>query len=160
MSQSGAVISFYSYKGGVGRTLATANIGQMLASSVRMGGERVLLVDFELEAPGLHVFFTEGMTPAQRKAPGVMEYFEALVNRLQGQPSRYAQILEDRRVVDEILPLEPYIQCNVLPGLDLMLSSPGSKEYRKRVTEFNWAATWHDYPAAIHAFRESLERRY
>lgn len=41
--------TFYSYKGGVGRTLALANIAVLLAKK----GKRVLVVDFDLEAPGL-----------------------------------------------------------------------------------------------------------
>src|ERR1035441_9902290 len=160
MNQRGSVISFYSYKGGVGRTLAAANTGSILANSVRASNERVLLVDFDLEAPGLHVFFAEGMTPAQRQAPGVIEYFEELANQFVGRPSRYAKILEDRRTVDEIVPLEPYIQADVLPGLDLMISNPQGREYRRRVAEFDWGAFWQKYPAAMHAFRESLELRY
>nr|MCU0755973.1 pentapeptide repeat-containing protein [Xanthomonadales bacterium] len=43
--------TFYSYKGGVGRTLAMANVGAVLA---QRGEGRVLLVDCDLEAPGLH----------------------------------------------------------------------------------------------------------
>ncbi len=46
------VITFYSFKGGVGRTMALANVGAELART----GRRVLLVDFDLEAPGLHTF--------------------------------------------------------------------------------------------------------
>lgn len=45
-------VTFYSFKGGSGRTLALANIGAELAAT----GRRVLLVDFDLEAPGLHTF--------------------------------------------------------------------------------------------------------
>jgi cellulose biosynthesis protein BcsQ len=43
------VTTFYSYKGGVGRSMALANVGVLLAKA----GNRVLLVDFDLEAPGL-----------------------------------------------------------------------------------------------------------
>lgn len=46
------VTSFYSFKGGVGRTMALANVGVELAQT----GRRVLLVDFDLEAPGLDTF--------------------------------------------------------------------------------------------------------
>ena len=46
------VVTFYSFKGGVGRTLSLANVGLELART----GRRVLLVDFDLEAPGLHTF--------------------------------------------------------------------------------------------------------
>jgi cellulose biosynthesis protein BcsQ len=45
-------VTFYSFKGGVGRSLAVANVGAHLAST----GRKVLLVDFDLEAPGLDTF--------------------------------------------------------------------------------------------------------
>jgi MinD-like ATPase involved in chromosome partitioning or flagellar assembly len=43
-------ITFYSYKGGVGRTLVVANIARYLARF----GQKVFVLDFDLEAPGLH----------------------------------------------------------------------------------------------------------
>ena len=43
-------ISFYSYKGGVGRSLALTNLAVYLAQF----GATVAMVDFDLEAPGLH----------------------------------------------------------------------------------------------------------
>lgn len=43
-------VAFYSYKGGVGRTLLVANTAQFLA----MTGRRVVALDLDLEAPGLH----------------------------------------------------------------------------------------------------------
>ena len=43
------VTTFYSYKGGVGRTMALANVAALLAEI----GRRVLVVDFDLEAPGV-----------------------------------------------------------------------------------------------------------
>ena len=45
-------VTFYSFKGGVGRTLALANIGLELART----GRRVLLIDFDLESPGIDTF--------------------------------------------------------------------------------------------------------
>jgi hypothetical protein len=47
------VITFYSYKGGTGRSMALANIAWVLAST----GKRVLAIDWDLEAPGLHRYF-------------------------------------------------------------------------------------------------------
>jgi len=46
-------ITFYSYKGGVGRSLLLANVARYLARR----GKRVFCVDFDLEAPGLHYKF-------------------------------------------------------------------------------------------------------
>jgi hypothetical protein len=50
---SGKIITFYSYKGGTGRSMALANVAWVLASN----GRRVLAVDWDLEAPGLHRYF-------------------------------------------------------------------------------------------------------
>src|SRR5215475_15535291 len=48
-----SVVTFYSYKGGVGRSMALANIAVLLARV----GKRVLIVDWDLEAPGLDRYF-------------------------------------------------------------------------------------------------------
>ena len=50
---SGIVVTFYSYKGGVGRTMALANVAVLLAQRDR----KVLAVDWDLEAPGLERYF-------------------------------------------------------------------------------------------------------
>lgn len=46
------VTTFYSYKGGVGRTMALINVAVLLSQV----GKRVLVVDFDLEAPGIPSF--------------------------------------------------------------------------------------------------------
>jgi cellulose biosynthesis protein BcsQ len=61
------VITFYSFKGGVGRTSALVNAGVHLA----MMGKSVLLVDFDLEAPGLDAFHE---FRADRTSPGLVEF--------------------------------------------------------------------------------------
>jgi MinD-like ATPase involved in chromosome partitioning or flagellar assembly len=64
-------ITFYSYKGGVGRTLVVANVARYLA----LLGQRVVALDFDLEAPGLHYKL---LPPGQiRNAPvktGIVDY--------------------------------------------------------------------------------------
>lgn len=67
--------TFYSYKGGVGRTLALANTAYELAQR----GRRVLIVDFDLEAPGIDTF--ELLAPP---APcrGVVDYVGEYRNTL------------------------------------------------------------------------------
>jgi cellulose biosynthesis protein BcsQ len=49
----GQIVTFYSYKGGTGRSMALANVAWLLASE----GYRVLMADWDLEAPGLHRYF-------------------------------------------------------------------------------------------------------
>jgi MinD-like ATPase involved in chromosome partitioning or flagellar assembly len=48
--RQGKIVTFYSYKGGTGRSMALANVAWILATN----NQRVLLVDWDLEAPGLH----------------------------------------------------------------------------------------------------------
>jgi Mrp family chromosome partitioning ATPase len=53
LNPPGRIITFYSYKGGTGRSMAMANVAWLLALS----GARVLAIDWDLEAPGLHRYF-------------------------------------------------------------------------------------------------------
>lgn len=72
----GKIITFYSYKGGTGRTMALANVGYLLS----LWGYKVLMVDWDLEAPGLENFFKELMDISKvSKSPGVIDilnYFQ------------------------------------------------------------------------------------
>lgn len=63
-------ISFYSYKGGVGRSLALTNLAVYLAQF----GATVVMVDFDLEAPGLHYKLRPGapLPVAQRGLAGLL----------------------------------------------------------------------------------------
>lgn len=67
---AGTVTTFYSYKGGVGRTLLLANIAWLLAR----WGRRVLCLDWDLEAPGLHRY----LAPNAPARPGVLDLVRAL----------------------------------------------------------------------------------
>src|SRR5438067_10403855 len=67
----GKVITFYSYKGGAGRSMALANVAWILASN----GKRVLAVDWDLEAPGLHRYFHPFLLdPELRSSEGLLEF--------------------------------------------------------------------------------------
>jgi MinD-like ATPase involved in chromosome partitioning or flagellar assembly len=58
------IITFYSYKGGVGRTMALVNSAHVLARE----GYRVLMVDLDLEAPGMTHFFAESIKSQRSKS--------------------------------------------------------------------------------------------
>ena len=62
------VISFYSYKGGTGRTLLVANLAVYAA---RLGCS-VVMVDLDLEAPGL----AYKVLPSPPNRPGVLEWLD------------------------------------------------------------------------------------
>src|SRR4051812_6074055 len=67
----GRIITFYSYKGGTGRSFLLANVAWILAST----GRRILLVDWDLEAPGLHNYFHPFLRdPLLTTSPGLMDW--------------------------------------------------------------------------------------
>ena len=61
------VTTFYSFKGGVGRTMALVNVAVALARR----GRRVLVVDFDLEAPGLDTY---DIFRSPKPVPGVIDF--------------------------------------------------------------------------------------
>ncbi|WP_083239810.1 ParA family protein [Hydrogenophaga sp. RAC07] len=60
-------VTFYSFKGGVGRTMALVNVATQLIGE----GKKVLIVDFDLEAPGLTSY---NWTRSCSDSKGVVEY--------------------------------------------------------------------------------------
>jgi MinD-like ATPase involved in chromosome partitioning or flagellar assembly len=60
-------VTFYSFKGGVGRTFSLVNVATILARA----GRKVLMVDFDLEAPGIQTFELFRPPNAQQ---GMVEY--------------------------------------------------------------------------------------
>jgi len=63
------IYTFYSYKGGVGRSMALVNIAELMYRA----GLKVLMIDWDLEAPGLERFFPAKKVDEVLKGPGVME---------------------------------------------------------------------------------------
>jgi Mrp family chromosome partitioning ATPase len=68
----GRIVTFYSYKGGTGRSMAVANLAWILATN----GKRVLLIDWDLEAPGLHRYLHPFMDDKEfADSPGLIDNF-------------------------------------------------------------------------------------
>ncbi len=63
------ICTFYSYKGGVGRSMALANVAALLAK----WGKRVLIVDWDLEAPGIEKYFARWIRGSRANTRGVVD---------------------------------------------------------------------------------------
>src|SRR2546421_2988553 len=64
------IYTFYSYKGGVGRSMALANVAEWFYEQ----GLRVVMIDWDLEAPGLESFFVSGDEIEKVRAkPGLID---------------------------------------------------------------------------------------
>ncbi len=134
-ASGGQIVTFYSYKGGTGRTMALANVAWILASN----GMRVLAVDWDLESPGLHKFFHPFLDESTIAAtPGVIEivseYAWAVLNPEPRPPGWYQ---EYARVLPHAVSLEwPYF-----PGvgtLDFISAGWQNRDYSSTVAAFSW----------------------
>lgn len=120
---AGRVVTFYSYKGGVGRSFALANIAVILAQ----WGCRVLVVDWDIEAPGLNHYFAP---LAGNAKAGVLDF---LTDCRDGDPESWARYA---------MPVD-------LPGgerLQLMPAAAGSDvDYTKLVQQLDWDALYREH---------------
>ena len=109
-------VTFYSYKGGVGRTSALMNVASRLCSL----GKRVCLLDFDLEAPGLDSF---GLPHPETPMAGVVEYISTF--------------LENGRLPD----FKDYayeITGNNRGALFLIPAGKKDAEYQRCVSQLDW----------------------
>ncbi len=81
----GEIITFYSYRGGVGRTMALANVAVILAQ----WRYKVLMIDWHLEAPGLEFYFKDFIRPEETgQQPGIIELlYDSPDEASKGKPS-------------------------------------------------------------------------
>jgi tetratricopeptide (TPR) repeat protein/cellulose biosynthesis protein BcsQ len=112
------IVTFYSYKGGVGRTFALANVAVSLAQR----GKRVLLMDWDLEAPGLHRYFKPHLLGDLLPKQGVIHLL--------------SQALENPKVRWEPFVAEVQIENN--PSLFIISSGDQDPNYVERVRDFSW----------------------
>lgn len=81
-TKSSKIVTFYSYKGGVGRTMSLANVAFLAA----VNKQRVLVMDWDMEAPGLVYYFRGLQTAAEAKklkdSKGILDIFWDWCNSL------------------------------------------------------------------------------
>jgi len=111
------VVTFYSFKGGVGRSQALMNV----AIEMALRGRRVLVVDFDLEAPGLHSY-----RPFSRKKKqnGMVEYV-----------NQYLETAEAPDVSDFIIQSENFRGDH---KIWLMPSGRLDSSYATRLSKIDW----------------------
>jgi cellulose biosynthesis protein BcsQ len=107
--------TFYSYKGGVGRSLALANIACLMAQDEEHP-QRVLIWDFDLEAPGLHRLF-----PA--KQPQTYGFVDLVYE--------YARSGDVPRVDD-------YIYESEIDGISVLPAGKIGESYCEKLQQINW----------------------
>jgi len=162
-AQPGTIITFYSYKGGTGRSMALANTACLLAERLASSSQKVLMMDWDLEAPGLHRFFTaqlESVEHADR--PGIIDYFHELWRLLSEGTGLYEKITagDGWKILDDILPIDNYLIPSVVKGADLIKAGRFDPHYAELVGSFDWVEFYNKFGAVIEAFRDLLVSKY
>lgn len=129
------IITFYSYKGGAGRSMALANVAWILASN----GKRVLVIDWDLEAPGLHRYLhpflnDKELTSSEGLIDFVVQYADRAVTKSKGTKRNwyepYANILRYASSLNYPFPNKGTI--------DFVPAGRQGPDYATRVNSFNW----------------------
>jgi len=155
----GEVITFYSYKGGTGRTMALSNVACILArqSSKSKG---VLMIDWDLEAPGLHRFFFQEEV---KDEPGLIDLFLELDAATTHTTTDGSDLKESVALAINALDrvkLENYVIKTNISNLSLLKAGRFDQTYSDKVNTFNWERLYNRTPALIRVFAERLTERY
>lgn len=161
----GDIITFYSYKGGTGRTMALANVACLLARRDRENPGNILMIDWDLEAPGLHRYFQKRMRSTNEvdfdTHPGLIDLFKAFEDALNDLD------LDEEPERDEIEALfkrvDParYIMRTAIPQLHLLKAGGQlSNGYASRVTNFQWNTFFDRVPWFFSVFAGWLSTHY
>lgn len=151
------IFTFYSYKGGVGRSMAMAGIAHLLARR----GLRVLAIDFDLEAPGLERYFFDGeRCKAVRAQRGLLDliraYREALASETAFAAGEFKRWQNYR--------LTAIHTAGTLGGsVDLMTAGQrepdtAMRDYALAVRSFDWQDFFHNWKGDL--FFDWLRRQF
>lgn len=124
------IVTFYSYKGGVGRSSALINVAYYLAQT----GRNVCLIDFDLEAPGLHKMpCFEKVVKHNKNKGGLIDYITAYLSE------KKIPDLEDYLINTQVDNENEDIK-NEKPVSKLSLLSAGKidKKYNEKLSEIDW----------------------
>lgn len=116
------IVTFYSHKGGVGRTLALANVAYSLATD-RYEPCKVLIWDFDLEAPGLQQVFKCNWG---KKKLGFVDLI-----------SRYLD-------TGEIADISEYVHPTDVQGVDILPAGYMDESYPSKYGKINWGDLYHN----------------
>ena len=154
----GRIITFYSYKGGTGRSMALANIAWILACA----GRRVLIIDWDLEAPGLHRYFRPFLIDEELTATdGLMDFVDryataAIRPVTSDQPTEPDWYLPFTDFDDYIVSVN-FKHFRTGGKIDLLPAGRQGDHYAVKVSTFNWQNFYDRLGGG--GFMEAVKRR-
>lgn len=160
---AGKIITFYSYKGGTGRSMALANVAWILAANRK----KVFVIDWDLEAPGLHRYFRPFLIDKELSSSNglidvVHSYVEDTIEELAENSAAFADAEAVRQWVDSFADIAKHAI-----SLDFKFAGEGYIDflpagrqiaaYPERVNTFNWHEFYKRFGGG--EFLEAVKRR-
>ncbi|MGW5585921.1 FxSxx-COOH system tetratricopeptide repeat protein [Streptomyces sp. NPDC003857] len=162
-AHDGRIITFYSYKGGTGRTMALANTAWILAAN----GKRVLAVDWDLEAPGLHRFFHPFLdSNALAATTGVIdiinEYAWAATTGAQRSGPWHVDYADVEQHAISLTPERLGLRFAEGGSLDFLSAGRQDRTYSATVSSFEWDNFYERLGGGLFldALRDSMKASY
>ncbi|HWS33863.1 MAG TPA: AAA family ATPase, partial [Actinoplanes sp.] len=157
----GSIVTFYSFKGGTGRTMALANVAWILAAN----GKRVLVVDWDLESPGLHRYFSPFLGrdafERQRTVIGLVQDFQDYMRDRDPDDESPPEYAARADLSDRVVALD----WDRFPGAGRLDLLPAGRLNRDYATVLSWLK-WDDFYERhaggpfLDAVRAEMRRRY
>ncbi|HEV3062834.1 MAG TPA: FxSxx-COOH system tetratricopeptide repeat protein [Vicinamibacterales bacterium] len=153
----GSVVTFYSFKGGTGRTMALANIAWILAAN----GKRVLAADWDLESPGLHrflhPFLDQNDLAATGGVIGLIHDFE-LAGKV-GLPRPDDWFTDYAKVVPRVVPVNWHFPDG--GSLDFLPAGSHNRQFSPLLLTVSWDTFFdNDGMHFLEALREDMRANY
>ena len=154
----GRIVTFHSFQGGTGRTMALANVGWILAAA----GKKVLIADWDLEAPGLHRFL-EPLLDAElvMRRSGVIDMLREYEDGIVDHAGYTAEEVRRLAAVD----LHTITVEWAFPGhgrLSLLPAGRQNIDYSPTLGERDWNSFFEDLNGAdfLEALRDDMRASY
>jgi uncharacterized protein YjbI with pentapeptide repeats len=158
----GKIITFYSYKGGTGRSMALANVAWILANT----GSRVLALDWDLEAPGLQSYFYPFLVDKElTDSEGVIDFVIDFAVEAMTPPETGVTVPEDWYVpYANILRYAAAVDWDFDNGgvLDFVPAGRQGSSYSTRINSFNWEDFYNNLGGGVflETAKEKMKEEY
>jgi MinD-like ATPase involved in chromosome partitioning or flagellar assembly len=148
--------------------MALANIGCLLAGQLS-SDNKVLMIDWDLEAPGLHQYFKDRIShadyrdpqAAEKMAPGLIDLLLQLNEKTPAEPPRSG--LDEEHYAEQALSglqFGDYVMATHEPNLFLMKAGRFDEEYADKTSTFDWEGLYSRSPMLFFSLAQKLAEDY
>lgn len=152
---AGELTTFYAYDSGAARSLVLSNMAWLLTRP-RHGSTPVLMIDWDLESPGLHHLFG-----GAGERPGLLELFTAWRDQLASMPPDSGDAEARAQQVLAAIDWRAYVErVDTSRPLYLLRAGRIDASYGERAARLDWDALFHACPPLLRQWRGGLAAAY